>query len=66
MILPGENLELSYVINGNGGTSSFVGINNQLRFAFESQPAIVAGQLYIFGGNYNGHQDSGRRVSFFN
>jgi len=63
MILPGENLELSYVINGNGGTSSFVGINNQLRFAFESQPAIVAGQLYIFGGNYNGHQDSGRRIA---
>jgi len=65
MVLPGENLEMSYVINGDGATSSFVGINNHLRFAFKSQPAIVAGQLYIFGGDYHGHQDSGRRVSFF-
>ncbi|CBY23422.1 unnamed protein product [Oikopleura dioica] len=63
MVLPGENLEMSYVINGDGATSSFVGINNHLRFAFKSQPAIVAGQLYIFGGDYHGHQDSGRRIA---
>ncbi|CBY40922.1 unnamed protein product, partial [Oikopleura dioica] len=63
MVLPGENLQMSYVINGDGATSSFVGINSHLRFAFKSQPAIVAGQLYIFGGDFHGHKDSGRRIA---
>jgi len=48
-----SNLAASYIINGVGGPPSFLNItapNNDPEYTRYAQSAVVAGQLYLFGG----------------
>ena len=48
-----KSLSASYIINGDGSTISSVQLttpNNVDNYAERALPAVVAGQLYLFGG----------------
>jgi len=45
-------VDQSFLINGQGGRTSGVKINSEQIWLKNSQPAIVAGKLHLFGGYY--------------
>ena len=48
-----KSLSASYIINSDGSTTSSVQLttpNNVDNYAERALPAVVAGQLYLFGG----------------
>ena len=59
-----QSLSASYIINGDGSHRSFVFLTspkNKNNYASNARSAVVAGQLYLFGGEIGDY----RKVSFF-